>query len=97
MNRLMRDWMLEGDFGGVEHESGGRRTIQTVTHDGTSEAQMMGGMHPQLMGATGLGEEVHEAGSIGPIFAHLVARYGRFAVLKTDHLAWSVERIGQKG
>ena len=123
VQRLERARMNEVDGGGVEHEARPQERLVTgragkevgaavefVANDGAGEAVCVGGVHPQLVGAACLGEELNACDAarlVGVQNGHsacvllnlndFVSGATGFAVFVIDHLTRAVDGVAAQG
>lgn len=74
--------MEEGKGAGVKAEAvdtGEKATVEQVSGNWPSDAEGMGGMDPQLMGAAGQGVKVYVGGAVGVGAEYAVFGYGFLA------------------
>ena len=67
--------------------------VERIAHDGRVQSVHMGGMYPQLVGASGMGEEVHQGLAVPP-FTYAVMGQRRFPLQGVHLLAGTVQPVG---
>ena len=66
--------------------------IEGVALDGVMKTLLVGAMHTQLMGATGMGDELDTL-----MAQRLIRGQGRLAMLYIHHLTGTVQRVSAQG
>lgn len=97
MHHLARGGMWEGEFGGMEAEAfSGFASVEAVADDRCIEAEWVGGMDAELVGASGEGEKIHEDRAVRPTLADEKTSESRLAMLHMDHLSGTVVGVGEE-
>lgn len=77
---------------GMQIQPFGFLSVELIADNGAVQSERMGGMHPELMGASGAGIK-GDAGMIVLAFQHFKVGYGGLAMLGMYHLPRAVERV----
>lgn len=77
---------------GMQIQPFGFLSVELIADNGAVQSERMGGMHPELMGASGAGIK-GDTGTVVLAFQYFKVCYSRLAISGMHHLPGAVERV----